>query len=224
MNLNIKTIKNDEEIVEFVAGSINRQLEKGKKVLWFISGGSSIPAEVLIAKKINEKYSSNLVVTLTDERYGLLGHLDSNWQKLKTSGFKIREAKLIPILVGKDSKTTLEKFKEILKKELDKAEYKIGLFGLGIDGHTAGIFPHSEALKTDEQVCIYDTELYNRITITEKVIVMLDEVVVYAVDKKKKVMIENLEKDLSKDDMPAQILKKVPLLTIFTDYNVYEKK
>ena len=44
MNLNIKTIKNDEEIVEFVAGSINRQLEKGKKVLWFISGGSSIPA------------------------------------------------------------------------------------------------------------------------------------------------------------------------------------
>ena len=91
MNLNIKTIKNDEEIVEFVAGSINRQLEKGKKVLWFVSGGSFIPVEVLIAKKINEKYSSNLIVTLTDERYGSLNHPDSNWQRLKTSGLKYKE-------------------------------------------------------------------------------------------------------------------------------------
>ena len=56
--------------------------------------------EVLVAKKIKEKLSDNLVVALVDERYGPVGHPDSNWFKLEIAGFKIKGAKMIPILIG----------------------------------------------------------------------------------------------------------------------------
>ncbi|HAE36579.1 MAG: hypothetical protein UR85_C0004G0083 [Candidatus Nomurabacteria bacterium GW2011_GWF2_35_66] len=218
MNLNIKTTKDMKEVADFVASSINKKLEEGKKVLWFVSGGSAIPMEVLVAKKIKEKLSDNLVVALVDERYGPVGHPDSNWFKLEIAGFKIKGAKMIPILINKNMKETIEKTKDIMTHELNKAKYKIGIFGIGIDGHTAGILPHTIALKSNDIICTYDTDLHSRITITPKTIEKLDEAILYAMGESKWASIELLKKDISIEDEPAQILKKVPLLTIFTDY------
>ncbi|HAQ02501.1 TPA: hypothetical protein DEP30_01555 [Candidatus Nomurabacteria bacterium] len=220
MNLNIKTIKDIEEVVEFVSSSINEKLKQGKKVLWFVSGGSAIPVEVKIADKIDISLSGTLVVTLCDERFGHLGHPESNWFKLTNSGFRILKAKIIPFLSGKDMKETTEDIREALSEELKNAEYKIGIFGIGIDGHTAGILPHTEAVKSEELVCTYETDLHDRMTITGKTIKMLDEAVLYAVGENKWPAIEKLATDVSIDEEPAQILKSVPLFTIFTDYKV----
>ncbi len=218
MDLNIKTTKNIFEIADFVSFSINRELQKGRNVLFFISGGSAIPLEVEISKRIKEKLSGNLVVTLVDERYGLVDHLDSNWFKLKEGDFTIKEAKLIPFITGADFSTTVKEVRKMLKQELNKADYKIGIFGIGIDGHTAGILPHSEAIKINELACAYETELYDRITITPKTILQLDEAIIYAMGELKWPIINDMKKDLPVEDEPAQILKKVPLLTIFTDF------
>ncbi len=219
MNLNIKTIKNDEEIVDVVANSINEKLEKKQNVLWFVSGGSAVTPEVLIAKKINTKNRDKLVVTLIDERYGQVDHFDSNWLKLKDSGFKVEGAKIIPFLSGKDIETTTRDIGDILKNEIEKADYKIGIFGIGIDGHTAGVLPRTKSIDSDSLICSYNTEQYNRITITPKLIKTLDEAIVYTMGESKWPIIEKLKEDISIEEMPAQILKKVPLLTIFTDYS-----
>lgn len=220
MNLNIKTTKDEAEITEYVSSSINSKLKQGKKVLWFVSGGSSIPIEIKIAKKIDLSVANKLVIILGDERYGPLGHLESNWEKLIDAGFNVKGANMIPILNGKDIRKTTEEIKSILKDELDRADYKIGFFGIGIDMHTAGILPHTEAVKSKDFICTYETDLHNRITITFKTISMLDEAILYAMGEVKWGAIENLKKDSPIEDAPAQIFKQVPVFTIFTDYKV----
>ncbi|MEI7688649.1 MAG: 6-phosphogluconolactonase [Candidatus Nomurabacteria bacterium] len=223
MDLNINITKNIEDISQFVADSINLNLENKKNVLWLVSGGSAVLLEVLIAKKVKNNNINRLSITLVDERYGQVDHIDSNWLKLKDAGFSVEGAKIIPFLSGEDIKKTVVDIKDILKDELDKADYKIGIFGIGIDGHTAGILPNTKAVTEDDLICAYDTEIYRRITITPRVIKSLDEAIVYSMGKSKWPIIEKLKKDISITEMPAQILKKVPKLTIFTDYSRINK-
>jgi 6-phosphogluconolactonase/glucosamine-6-phosphate isomerase/deaminase len=169
--------------------------------------------------KILKKYScKNLTITLTDERYGPIDHFNSNYFQLMEKGFDLPEAKLIPILADDDRNITTEKFNTILNQELMIAEYKIGLFGVGTDGHTAGILPSSVAVHSGDLACSYDTPIFSRITITPKVIEKLDEAVAWIQGKDKWKLLEDFSKsDIDIEKQPAQLLKKVPLLTIFTD-------
>lgn len=221
----IKTTTEAGDVANFIAEAIVRQLDRGKHILWFVTGGSSIAVAIETAKvlsKYQSKYSyQNLVIMLTDERYGPLEHPDSNWWQLKEGGFDLKGAKLIPILTGDNRINTTRKFNLALEEELCKAEYKIGLFGVGADGHTAGILPKSEAVNSSKWSIAYDTEKFERITITPKTIVRLDEAVAFIQGEEKWKIVEDLEKrNLNISEQPAQILKKVPLLTIFTNYKI----
>ena len=218
MNLNIKTTKETEEVADFLANAINRELELGKNVLWFATGGSSIPVQVLASKKINREFSNKLTITLTDERYGSVGHKDSNLSKMLELGFEIPGAKLIPFLNDEGFIETAKNLSQTLNEEIKKADYKIGMFGIGEDGHTAGILPYSDAIKTSDLICAYKTPIFDRITITPQVISILDEAIVYGMGENKWPILEKLQEDISLGEDPSQILKKVPLLTIFTDY------
>jgi 6-phosphogluconolactonase/glucosamine-6-phosphate isomerase/deaminase len=217
MNLNIKKNFKIEEIADIVATSINSKLEKGINILWFVSGGSVIPTQVLIAKKITKHPVGKLIVTLADERYGEVNHKDSNWFKLIEAGFDLPQAKLIPILKGKDISETTNDFKNTLNNELNNVDFKIGIFGIGIDGHTAGILPKSGATSSNDIVYTYKPDAFNRITITPKIIYTLDEAILYAMDNAKLFEIEKLKTNLTIEEQPAQALKKVPLLTVFTN-------
>jgi len=204
--------KNLVETAEYVANILNTKLDQGQSVLWLVSGGSAILLEVEIAKRIRN--GAKLVVTLIDERFGPVGHLDSNWQKLIEAGFNIKEAKLLPVLVGHGIEQTAIDFEQILKNELNLAQYKLGIFGIGEDGHTAGILPGSQAIESTFLLCHYQSQTYHRITLTPSAIKMLDEAVLFAVGENKKLILEKFETDVSLEEMPAQILKELPLLTI----------
>jgi 6-phosphogluconolactonase/glucosamine-6-phosphate isomerase/deaminase len=219
MNLNINTITDVKVVAEFVTDKILKQLDVGKKVLFFVTGGSCIPIAVKISEILRNLDCKNLTVIMMDERYGPLGHADSNWQQLLEKGFNLPQAKLIPIIDGSDINKTTEKFNIQLEKEFKKADYKIGLFGVGKDGHTAGIIPNSEAVKAQNWACHHQTPQFERITITPKTVAKLDEAVVFMQGQEKWQVVEDLEKkDIDINLQPAQILKKVPLLTIFTDF------
>ena len=218
MNLNIKTTTKTDDAADFIASSILKQLNLGKRVLFFVTGGSSISVAVKVSELINIHPHSNLTVMLTDERYGPLDHADSNWYQLIKNGFNLREAKLIPVLNGDNNTITTELFNINLDKEIKNNDYKIGLFGIGLDGHTAGILPDSIAVNSLDLACGFDAYKFSRITITEKTIEKLDEAVVWVQGQEKWEMLENLQEDIDIIKQPAQILKKVPLLTIFTDY------
>ena len=218
MSLNIKITNDLEEIADFVAVSINRELAKGKRVLWFVTGGSSIKVQSKVATKIDTNLPGKLVITLTDERFGEENHPDSNWYQLRQLGFEIDKAKMIMFLTGESFTETTKGLRVTLKEELEKADYKIGMFGIGIDGHTAGILPFSDAVNSSELVCSYITPTFDRVTITPKVITMLDEAIVFVMGENKWPMLEKLQKEFPIDEDPSQILKRIPLLTIFSDY------
>lgn len=207
-----------EEAAQALADKIASKLSLGKQVLFFATGGSGIDVCVKFSEILKNKPHQNLTVTLTDERYGPVGHADSNWQQLLEKGFSLPEARFLPALTGDDVQTTCQKLNQALELELKKDSYKIGLFGIGADGHTAGILPHSEAINSGDLAYTYKTEKFERITITPKAILALDEAVVYAKGEEKWKTLRDLEQDKDIHDQPAQILKTVPLLTMFTDY------
>jgi len=218
VEINLKITTKAEDAGYFLAQAILKELKLNRKVLWFLPGGSSMAVAVEAAKIISENPHKGLTVTLGDERYGKVGHKDSNWQQLQDKGFVLKEARLIPVLTGEDVLVTTEKFNTILTSEFQNADFKIGLFGMGRDGHIAGILPGSEAVNTEDLVYTYETPQFQRITMTEKAIEKLDEAVVFVQGEEKWEALENLEKDLSSTQQPAQVLKKIPLVTIFTDY------
>jgi 6-phosphogluconolactonase/glucosamine-6-phosphate isomerase/deaminase len=222
MNLNIETTTKINDASEFIASSVLNQLKLNKKVLLFLAGGSAISVGVRIAdilkEKADENLLQNLTVTLTDERYGPIGHSNSNFFQLNEKGFNLPKAKIIPVLIGEDKNITVENFKNNLNEEFTRAEYKIGLFGIGANGHTAGILPESSAVSAKDLAFGYDTATFSRITMTFGAIEKLNEAVVWAQGEDKWKVLEELQTNIDLAKQPAQILKKVPLLTIFSDY------
>lgn len=209
-------ISDTKPVAEYLASTILSHLQNHQTVLWFVSGGSAIAAAVQTSQLLNGHDVSGLSVTLTDERYGVVGHANSNWQQLIDAGFALPGAQLHPVLAGEDRPTTTAKFDVYLHNMLSKAGFKIGLFGMGPDGHTAGILPRSPATKNTDYVTDYDAN-FQRITMTFPTIQRLDEAVMYATGTAKKPALDQLANTVALADQPVQILKQVPKVTIFND-------
>lgn len=203
--------------VDYLLDVLCAHLDKGESVLWLVPGGSAIAVAAAVSQRLSHHDVSKLYVTLTDERYGPVGHADENWQQLETAGFTLPGAQLYPVLSGANQADTTAKFADYIKEQLAARDFKIGLFGMGPDGHTAGILPGSSAVTATGLAATYDAGNYKRITLTPPAISQLDEVVVYALGDNKKQPLEALQTSLPLAEQPAQILKQVPTLTIFNN-------
>lgn len=198
---------------------ISGQLKNNQKVLWLVPGGSAMKVTVKVARRLSKKHLENLTVTLTDEKYGPVGHPDSNWLQLKEAGFYLPGATLLPVLDGSDLATTVARYNNVITDAFELGDFRIGLFGAGADGHIAGIKPRSPAIDSEEMVSGYEWDDYTRITITPEAMLKLDEAVVYMIGQDKHPIIKQLaEQDLPVEQQPAQILKKIKKATIYNDY------
>ena len=91
--------------------------------------------------------------------------------------------------------------------------------GIGADGHTAGIKPHTVAVTSDEYAAQFEGEDFARVTMTPIAIAELDEVVAYAHGADKyPVLRQLLHEEVALLDQPAQALKTVPRSTLFSDF------
>lgn len=245
-------VTNDiKKVREKIVHEILKALKKGDKVLWFVPGGSNIPISVEIMKKIRETcirlhkkdIFRNLYITLTDERYGLYGHTDSNWQQLLNAGFNFSGTRTISVLQKAQKSLSLEKttalWNEKIKKTLKKVTVCIGQFGMGSDSHIAGILPNSIAVtcegNSDSLAVSYDAGIYNkdapfkRITITPACIEKIHKAFLFVSGESKKVPLKEFvltDSAVTKNEViyselikkkPVQILQKVKHLYIYTD-------
>lgn len=213
------TQRDDTAIVDHLTSTIVARIEADESVLWLVPGGSAMKVAAKTLENLQDYDTSRLCITLTDERYGRPGHEDENWTQLERLGFVVQSINAYRVLRGEDVETTAQDFSDKLSRLFDTFSYKIGLFGVGSDGHTAGIKPHSSAVASDEYAAQFEGEDFTRVTITPKAIEMLDEAVVYAhgVDKHE-VLRQMLYEDVALEVQPAQILKAVPRSTIFSDF------
>ena len=214
--------------IQMLVDRICAALKDGKKVLWLVSGGSNIPIAVeamnMIRKEIGDLSLKYLTVTLSDERYGHVGHKDSNWKQLEDAGFNFDGINKIPVLIGKSLEGTVSAYKKGIIKAMNEVATSegliIGQFGIGADGHIAGILPHSRAAayleadhtgKDSPLVCAYRSEPFIRITLTPVALNKVSAAYVFAFGSSKREAVERLRgQDLSIDEQPAQILKHLP--------------
>lgn len=195
-----------------------RELEDGNQVLWLVCGGSNIATIAQIMANIPENLTSRMIIGLTDERFGPVGHADSNWQQLDEAGFDAKLATRISVLTGDDSmQGTAEAYAAALRTVFATTDVVIGLFGMGADGHIAGILPFSEAAADESLVAAYNTDTYDRITCTFDAIQHCDVAYVFAYGDSKKLALQNLEIELSLDEQPAQILKQLSEAYVYND-------
>jgi 6-phosphogluconolactonase/glucosamine-6-phosphate isomerase/deaminase len=208
-----------EQAAAVVSAALQRHLSDGHRILWLLSGGSSINVAVMAAQRLlNNHYLANLAVSLTDERYGQVGHINENWQQLMTAGFKLPGANLYRPLIGQSLSKTTTAFSSWLRQQLKAADYKIGIFGIGDDGHTAGIKPNSSAAKSTACAVSFKGDDFLRMTISFATIRQFDEAVIQVSGDSKEPIIHDLfNTKKSLISQPAQILKTIPKSTLFTN-------
>lgn len=195
------------------------ELQTGDQVLWLVPGGSNIPLAADISKRLPEDLTKNLRIYLTDERYGDVWHPDSNTRQLEEAGFDPKQATMVPVLSGDLSlQETTEHFADALADAFASSDVVIGQFGMGPDGHIAGILPGTPAVSSEDLAVGYPTDTFTRITMTFEAIKHVDVAFVYAFGDAKRPALENLQNDdLSLDEQPAQILKQLPEAYVFND-------
>lgn len=207
-----------DSAAKHIASAIQDNLAAGKKVVWFLSGGSGIQVVLEVARQLHGTDLNNLSVTLTDERYGPVGHKNENWQQLIDGGFSLPGATLYRPLVGKDRIKTTDNFGAWIMQQMTAADYTIGLFGIGSDGHTAGIKPYSDAVDSTAWAECFTGDDFERITITPFTIGRLDEVVIQASGGDKILTLQALlHETIDIVKQPAQVLKQVNTCTLYTD-------
>jgi 6-phosphogluconolactonase/glucosamine-6-phosphate isomerase/deaminase len=170
-----------------------------------------------VAAKLAGEDLQQLTVSLTDERPGPLGHPDSNWLGLMDAGFQLRGAHLQPVLNGDDTLSETAAFNRFLHEQLERNDYKLGVFGIGPDGHTAGL-PAQNAAASEKLADYYQAGSFQRISSTPAAIARLDEIVAFAVGESKHLQLERLAQNAPYAEQSAQALKPVASLTVFNDF------
>lgn len=207
-----------------LGGRLETELRAGKDVLWLVTGGSNIPLSVQVMRSLPAELLPRLVCLLADERYGIPGHSDSNWQQLADAGFLERGAQdglpilpaaLIPDLTLED---TCTQYEAVVSRAFDEADVIIAQLGIGGDGHIAGILPRSVAVDSDRLVAGYDSGIYQRVTLTPKALRRVAAVYSFVYGETKRDALARLKAgEQSVNEQPAQLLKSLPESHIFTD-------
>lgn len=207
--------------VEKMARSIAAGLKAGK-VLWLICGGSNIPLSKLAMDIVRASTLDielkNLTLGLTDERYGIVGHKDSNWQQLIQAGFNFDSIETLPVLTGKPLQETVSDYAKKLGEAFKQSQFVVAQFGIGSDGHIAGMLPHTAGIHSSGLVCGYESAPYVRITITPPAFLHIDEAYAFVFGASKHEAVTRLwQKDLTIDEMPCQILKRIQECRFYSD-------
>ncbi len=213
---------NQDDAAMAIARGIDRALGSGLKVLWLLSGGSNIPVEVAALSILQHATPGTLTLGLVDERFVPLDSPDSNWHQLRVAGLNGEKATLLaPIINADDSlEATAADFGKRLMAAIKKADVIIGQFGVGPDGHTAGILPYSPGVHARRLVVGYEGPDFQRITTTAALFNKLSLAVVVAMGEPKKAPLERMNTDVSADDQPAQLLLRARDVIIYTDQPV----
>lgn len=199
----------DETLKQNIVTEITEHAALGE-VLYLASGGSSISVTIAVVNALPPEVRARLTFTLTDERYGKVGHTDSNWRQLLAGGLDLSGITTLPVLSGAATsiEATATLFGDRLMKLFAKKPYVIALFGVGADSHIAGILPESPAAQEKERpVVAYHAGEYERLTITPQIFRHIDSAYVYARGEAKQQAVEGMSQELPIISFPNQLVK-----------------
>ena len=195
------------------------------KTLLALSGGTSVDYRVTLGQ--NEIDPGAICVV--DERFGKPFHQDSNELLLKNQGVKDFADRFCieshKILKGKDFLETAKVYEKEIEDLFKKFKKKVGVMGIGVNLHTAGIFPYSVSAKSPnfvEAETVEDT-FPKRITLTLKALGEFMNFVILAFGKEKKDALRRIldEKENDMQKYPAIFYRKSSVISfLITDIDI----
>ena len=203
-----------------VATQLNTLLSSGRHIVWFVSGGSCIKPQCRILQSLQANQLSNLTVMLADERYGVPGHANSNYQQLVDAGFVRTGLKFDDLLErGSTPESTVAAYRTGVEAAINSSNAAIATLGIGTDGHTAGILPGFSADAIAEgSVIEYETPQFTRISVSPSVLSNLQNAWVFAYGEQKRPIVEQLwQRTEAIMRLPAQVLYDIPFVTVYND-------
>jgi len=224
--MSLKVIQTHDEhlCAETLAVTISRLVLQKKKVLWLVPGGSNIKIAVtalnLLLEKVDEENMPMITMALTDERYGPVGHKDSNWQQLIDSGFAFSKIKAVPILTGLPLEETVKNYGEEVTNLFAAANHVVAQFGIGADGHIGGVLPHTVGVDSKATVIGYESAPFVRISLSLSMMKKINSAYAFVFGESKKDALQKLLQDGSLDDIPCRVLKLIPEAYLYTDQNL----
>lgn len=212
-----------ETAIQEIATTLIEQLEK-HPVLWLVSGGSNVQTQCEILANVRNM-SPNLLSRLTvmpmDERYGKSGHKDSNITQLINAGFDMKGGMLVDILADNlPLEVTVSFFHEHYIEKSAAAGWVMGTFGMGADGHTAGILHDSPAVIDTEAVVVgYTAADYPRLTLGPSELVKCDAAYLLCYGAAKHAALEALQhRSDSLILRPANLLHDIERCIVYNDH------
>lgn len=243
--MTIETKQSAGNLRETLVSRILGRLRSNAPVVLLLSGGSAAPIGAAVCRDIEDALHMNAtaqnntaadeglpecMISLVDERFGPAGHPDSNWNFLEPLARNWHYLKPFPLLTGtsgsgEDFGITVESFNRFLAGIAQQQQcgeiFVAALFGIGEDGHTAGILPESPAavISPDSErfASGYKSIPHTRITIAPPFFSHIDLALVWISGPEKQQVIKSVQRNISPAVQPAQFLKQAKETVIFTD-------
>lgn len=234
-----------------LAARIEREVKENitmHNVLLFLSGGSCVKLYPYLAKSILTLFRNsedddiqNLTILQVDERFQPGKKEDTNAFQIEKTGLwkACLKAQVEYYMISQERSLedstdyyndTIKKFNISRMPQFDKSGnqrkkqmYQIGVFGIGEDGHTAGLLPGYKSSWDGETCCYVGYEnsgsFKKRITLTPSSIKKMDVAFILASGKKKKKVLKKLKssRKANTDAFPALVLLDIPQIEVFTD-------
>ncbi len=206
-----------DAVRDYLVTAIQTKLQSGRRVLFLVSGGSTIDIAVQTIRFLPGRgLTGTLAIAQVDERFGEVGHSDSNWKQMLDRGLDVQKFPVHPILFGANLDQTTDSYHAYLTREITRSNFIVALFGIGVDGHTAGILPDSPALdETEKFVSGYISSPFSRVTITPPFFPYINLAVAYAGGSAKEGQLERLKGQYDSAAQPAQLLKQAKETCVF---------
>lgn len=206
--MEIKIFKSSRE---FIKETIKFILASKPKTIALSGGKTPEP----IYKALNKKFKDleEIQFYQVDERYVPKNHPDSNYNLVKKTLFN-KNPKHLKNFHHFDTNLSIKKSLQKYQKQLPKT-FDLCILGIGEDGHSASLFPHSPALSTKSPLAHTTTDqfkVHDRLTITFPLILKSKTILILLKNK------PEILKELKK---PTKPFKQFPALKLLKHKNLH---
>ena len=215
---------------DLIAQIIESTLKKKSRVKIALCGGSTPKSAYSLLGRRNLEWDK-VDLFLGDERWVDNESQDSNCFLLNHSLFKegnpSLEASFFPVSTIELSspEASAKDYERIIKKNLDgdPPRFDLILLGLGDDGHTASLFPGSDALFVrDDLITVGEGKGHQRITFTSKLLNSTDKVIFLISGVTKQTALKRLlNQSESWERTPAKLVANSSKIIVLTDKDAY---
>lgn len=176
-----------------------------------LSGGTTPNVIFGLLTKINSRRVDwkKVHVFWSDERSVPKDHSESNYNMAMSSGFC-----MLPIpsnnvyrMEAETGEGSAERYEKLISEIVPDGIFDLIMLGMGEDGHTASLFPRSEALKETERLVVRNfvpSKGTWRMTFTYPLINKARSIVVYVIGKDKAEMVNKVLNETDQEKYPIQ--------------------